>query len=89
MDLNNGFFLGKDNEGFIVWNQKFIKRLISKDFKEAVVESKLIINNQNQVTWQELEASRKTRTKEDISSTKRSGKKEVKFQHHIELFSSH
>ncbi len=42
MDLNNGFFLGKYSVGFIVWNEKFIKRLISKDFKEAVVESKLI-----------------------------------------------
>lgn len=89
MGLNNGFFLGKDNEGFIVWNEKFIKRLISKDFKEAVVESKLIINNQNQVLWQELEVSQKMRTKEDISSTKKLEKKEVKFQHHNELFSFH
>ncbi|WP_284461595.1 hypothetical protein [Chryseobacterium sp.] len=48
MDLNNGFFLGKDNEGFIVWNAKFIKRLISKDFKEAAVESKLITKNVKQ-----------------------------------------
>lgn len=43
MDLNNGFFIGKDNEGFIVWNEKVIKRLQSKDFKEAIIESKLII----------------------------------------------
>lgn len=45
MDLNNGYFLGKDNEGFIVWNEKFIKRLVSKDFKEAVIESKLLTKN--------------------------------------------
>lgn len=45
MDLNNGYFLGKDNEGYIVWNHKTIKRLVSKDFKEAVIESKLITKN--------------------------------------------
>jgi hypothetical protein len=44
MDLNNGFYLGKDNAGYFVWKDKNIKRLISKDFKEAVVEAKLITN---------------------------------------------
>ncbi|WP_278494882.1 hypothetical protein [Chryseobacterium arthrosphaerae] len=48
MDLNNGFFLGKDNTGFIIWNEKEIKRLVSKDFKEAVIESKLITKTQKQ-----------------------------------------
>ncbi|SIS34228.1 hypothetical protein SAMN05421768_103654 [Chryseobacterium joostei] len=47
MDLNNGFFLGKDNSGFIIWNQKEVKRLMSKDFKEAVIESKLLTKNVN------------------------------------------
>ena len=35
MDLNNGYFLGKDNSGFIIWNEKEVKRLQSKDFKDA------------------------------------------------------
>ncbi|MEA1849236.1 hypothetical protein U9K52_09955 [Chryseobacterium sp. MHB01] len=47
MDLNNGYHLGKDNAGFIVWNNKDIKRLQSKDFKDAVIESKLILKNVN------------------------------------------
>lgn len=45
MDLNNGYFLGRDNAGFIVWNTKEVKRLQSKDFKEVVVEAKLITKN--------------------------------------------
>lgn len=45
MDLENGYFLGKDNEGFIVWNVKDLKRLQSKDFKEAVIEAKKITKN--------------------------------------------
>ena len=41
-------YLGKDNEGFIIWNEKQLKRLNTKDFKEAVIESKLIIKTLNQ-----------------------------------------
>jgi hypothetical protein len=47
MDLNNGYFLGKDNSGFIIWNEKEVKRLQSKDFKYAVIESKLILKKVN------------------------------------------
>lgn len=45
MEIIEGWFLGKDNAGFIVWNEKQLKRLQSKDFKEAIVESKLTIKN--------------------------------------------
>lgn len=48
MDLNNGYFLAKDNEGFIVYKEKKIVRLTSKDFKEAVIEAKLITKNETQ-----------------------------------------
>ncbi|SHF17005.1 hypothetical protein [Chryseobacterium vrystaatense] len=48
MDLNNGFFLAKDNEGYLVYRGKKVVRLSSKDFKEAVIEAKLITKNETQ-----------------------------------------
>lgn len=48
MEIIEGWFLGKDNEGFIIWRDKSLKRLQTKDFKEAVIESKLTINTLKQ-----------------------------------------
>ncbi|MFP3835387.1 hypothetical protein [Chryseobacterium sp. SIMBA_028] len=48
MDLNNGFFLAKDNEGYFIYKVKKIVRLTSKDFKEAVIEAKIITKNETQ-----------------------------------------
>lgn len=42
MDLNNGFFLSKDNEGYFIYKGKKTIRIKTKDFKEAVKEAKLI-----------------------------------------------
>lgn len=42
MDLNNGYFLTKDNVGYFVYKGKIIKRIVAKDFKEAVREALLI-----------------------------------------------
>lgn len=48
MDLNNGYFLGKDNEGYFIYKGKKTIRIMTKDFKEAVIEAKLITKNETQ-----------------------------------------
>lgn len=45
MKVNDDYYLGKDAAGFFIWNAKKLIRLISKDFKEACVELKLIIKS--------------------------------------------
>lgn len=45
MKVNDNYYLGKDAAGFFIWNAKKLVRLVSKDFKEACVESKLVINS--------------------------------------------
>ncbi|GAB0155914.1 hypothetical protein CHRYSEOSP005_11760 [Chryseobacterium sp. Alg-005] len=43
MKVSDEYYLGKDPAGFYIWNNKKVIRLISKDFKDACIELKLII----------------------------------------------